>query len=90
MLEHIRTTMPRAAAAAAALLQCAALARAGAPAAGGGGPALRLNGDTPWVVPPELAKPSEATSDALEDTAQTLVRARCSPRKTPPAAHDCE
>ena len=41
--------------------------------AAAGGSALVLDGDTPWVVPPELQRPSEAQSDAVEDTAQTLV-----------------
>ena len=34
---------------------------------------LTLDGDVPWIVPPELSRPSEAESDALADTAQTLA-----------------
>lgn len=34
---------------------------------------LSLTGDSPWVVPPELATPSEARSDFANDTAQTLA-----------------
>lgn len=32
-----------------------------------------LNGDAPWIVPPEMFRPSEAMSDSHADTAQTLA-----------------
>eukprot|EP00039_Didymoeca_costata_P025343 m.13034 g.13034 ORF g.13034 m.13034 type:complete len:885 (+) comp4775_c0_seq1:181-2835(+) len=35
--------------------------------------ALHLDGDTIWVVPPELAVPSECMSDYINDTAQALA-----------------
>eukprot|EP00035_Acanthoeca_spectabilis_P011529 m.203137 g.203137 ORF g.203137 m.203137 type:complete len:91 (-) comp15369_c0_seq9:2646-2918(-) len=34
---------------------------------------VALDGDVPWVVPPELSRPSEGMSDAANDTAQTLA-----------------
>ena len=34
---------------------------------------LQLDGDAPWIVPPELFRPSEAMSDHHSDTAQTLA-----------------
>jgi hypothetical protein len=34
---------------------------------------VTLGGDAPWVVPPELSRPSEAMSDEFADTAQTLA-----------------
>ena len=34
---------------------------------------LTLDGDAPWIVPPELFRPSEAMSDHHNDTAQTLA-----------------
>ena len=37
------------------------------------GRATALDGDVPWIVPPELSKLSEAQSDAAADTAQTLA-----------------
>ena len=46
-------------------------------AAGSGGAAaaapLVLDGDAPYIVPPELFRPSEAMSDDHSDTAQTLA-----------------
>ena len=37
------------------------------------GAAVLLDGDTPWLVPPEISRPSEQRSDALADTAQALA-----------------
>ena len=34
---------------------------------------LKLDGDVPWVVPPEISIPSEGRSDFANDTAQALA-----------------
>jgi hypothetical protein len=59
--------------AAIAMLAFLATVAAASPPAAAAAPLLQLDGDAPWIVPPELFRPSEAMSDEHADTAQTLA-----------------
>ena len=55
------------------MLAFLATVAAASPPAAAAAPLLQLDGDAPWIVPPELFRPSEAMSDEHADTAQTLA-----------------